>query len=311
MTLPHTKIYTLDRSDFTPLCGNTDDHLRHIERTLDVKIYHHQGTFKIEGSEEACTHTEMVLHTLLEDISKKRTLNKHDVHLAILAIKHEKNIPNVTVHTPKIMIRARTLTQAAYMQAIDHSTIHFGIGPSGTGKTFLAVAKAIEALQDQSVHKIVLARPAVEAGEKLGFLPGDLSQKVDPFLRPIYDAMHAMLRPEDLKHLLERNIIEIAPIAYLRGRTLSESFIILDEAQNTTKAQLKMFITRIGMGSKMVINGDLSQVDLPVHQTSGLAHALKILQPIQAIGVTHFLSKDVIRHPLLEQVIRAYEQDAS
>ena len=295
----------LDAPTLLKVCGETDAHLRLIEKTLNITVRHRQGHFELLGPEAACAHAKAALKALLElsKIQKNVTLKDVQVLLARPPTFHTA----ITIQTPKRPIKPRSQTQAHYVECIEKNIIHFGIGPSGTGKTFLAVAKAVEALETKQVHRIVLARPAVEAGEKLGFLPGDLNQKVDPFLRPIFDAMHATMSSADIKHLMERNIIEIAPLAYLRGRTLSDAFIILDEAQNTTKEQLKMFITRLGMGSKMLINGDLSQIDLPKQQQSGLSHALHILANIEEIKVTHFKPSDVVRHPLLEKVLHAYE----
>ncbi len=305
--------YTIEDADperLAILAGHTETHIRQIEQTLHIQIHNQHDVFHLMGEEEAVTLAKKALIHLYEATATQSHFSAHDIHLALCSLRHPHAQDDHTIlTTQKRRIKARSPQQAAYLKALAHDTIHFGIGPSGTGKTFLAVAQAVHALESQQVNKIVLARPAVEAGESLGFLPGDMAQKVDPYLRPLYDALHTLLSAEHIKHCMERRLIEIAPLAYMRGRTLSESFIILDEAQNTTPLQLKMFITRLGMRSQLVITGDLSQVDLPKPMNSGLQHAIKLLSPLEDIGVTTFSIHDVVRHPLLEKVIRAYETE--
>ena len=213
-----------------------------------------------------------------------------------------------TVKLKKKFIRPKTELQSQYMESISKKVINFGVGPAGTGKTYLAVAKAVQALESEEVARLILTRPAVEAGEKLGFLPGDLSQKVDPYLRPVYDALYEMLGFDKVEKLISRHIIEVAPLAYMRGRTLNNAFVILDEAQNTTPMQMKMFLTRIGFGTKAVVTGDITQIDLPANQSSGLSHSLNILKKIEAIGIVNFTSGDVVRHPLVQHIVEAYDE---
>ena len=311
--MPHAKLSCeltpVDEKRLAILCGQTETHIKQIEQALKVTIHNRHHCFHIEGEEQAIRQAENTIQFLYKQTSHVTHFNAHDIHLALCSAHRTplKKKDQRCITTQKRSILARSEQQATYMQAMEENIIQFAIGPSGTGKTFLAVAQAVHALEQQQVHRIILARPAVEAGENLGFLPGDLSQKVDPYLRPLYDALHAMLPAEDIKKLIERQLIEIAPLAYMRGRTLTEAFIILDEAQNTTQEQLKMFITRIGMKSRMVITGDLSQIDLPKSQQSGLCQVLDFLPQLTHIGLCVFDAHDVVRHPLLEQVIRAYE----
>ena len=301
------------RHTFTPhnntrlshLCGPTDEHLRTIELALDVKIAHRHEQFKVDGHKAKATRAMEVLQALYERAAKAIPPEQVQLMLAGDSAMEEEDIP--TLQTRRTDLRPRTPTQAAYLDNIAAHDISFGIGPAGTGKTYLAVACAVDALERSAVQRIVLTRPAVEAGEKLGFLPGDLGQKVDPYLRPLYDALYDLMGYDRVQKAFERNAIEIAPLAFMRGRTLNNAFVILDEAQNTTPEQMKMFLTRIGIGAKAVITGDPTQVDLPRGQKSGLAEATTILRDVRGIGVTHFLKEDVVRHPLVARIVAAYE----
>jgi phosphate starvation-inducible PhoH-like protein len=289
------------------LCGQFDDHLRLIERRLGVAISSRGNVFNIAGSEPACAVTRRILQDLYATTAH-RTLAPADVHLHL----QESSIDCETgeefaLQTRRILVRARGPNQRAYLQNIAHCDISFGIGPAGTGKTYLAVAAAAEALERDRVRRLCLVRPAVEAGERLGFLPGDMAQKIDPYLRPLYDALYEMLGFERVAKLIERNVIEVAPLAFMRGRTLNDAFIILDEAQNTTIEQMKMFLTRIGFGSKAVITGDVTQIDLPRGRESGLKHTLGIVQEVAGISFTFFRTQDVVRHALVGRILDAYE----
>lgn len=302
-----------DNVRLAALCGQFSDNLRLIERRMGVEISNRGGDFRVIGGEQAIVHTAELLERLYQetidgDISPAR------VHLLLQEIKADE-IPSSTEGSPDPVVKAkrkqvkgRGPNQRRYLQEILTNDISFGVGPAGTGKTYLAVACAVAALERDEVGRILLTRPAVEAGERLGFLPGDLEQKIDPYLRPLYDALYEMLGFETVAKLMEKNIIEVAPLAYMRGRTLNDCFIILDEAQNTTVEQMKMFLTRIGFGSKAVITGDVTQVDLPHKVKSGLRHAIEVLNDVDGISFTFFKSKDVVRHPLVQRIVEAYEK---
>jgi phosphate starvation-inducible PhoH-like protein len=305
------------RHTFTPhnntrlshLCGPTDEHLRTIELALDVKIAHRHEQFKVDGHKAKATRAMEVLQALYERAAKAIPPEQVQLMLAGDSAMEEEDIP--TLQTRRTDLRARTPTQAAYLDNIAAHDISFGIGPAGTGKTYLAVACAVDALERSAVQRIVLTRPAVEAGEKLGFLPGDLGQKVDPYLRPLYDALYDLMGFDRVQKAFERNAIEIAPLAFMRGRTLNNAFVILDEAQNTTPEQMKMFLTRIGFGAKAVVTGDVSQIDLPKGQLSGLIDAERVLKRVKGISVTRFTSADVVRHPLVARIVDAYDAQRS
>jgi len=302
----------IDNDRLANLCGHLDEHLRMMERGFGVEVNNRGGKFQIIGPVEALAGVQEVVHELYAETSQS-ILAPEQVHLAIREVGGTETLTKkapeeVIIKTKRGLVKARGENQQAYLQRVMTHDINFGIGPAGTGKTYLAVACAVEALERDLARRIVLVRPAVEAGEKLGFLPGDLSQKVDPYLRPLYDALYEMLGFERVAKLIERNVIEVAPLAYMRGRTLNESFIILDEAQNTTTEQMKMFLTRLGYNSTAVITGDITQVDLPGSQKSGLRHAIEVLKDIEGIGFTFFQAKDVVRHSLVQKVILAYEK---
>lgn len=299
------------------LCGLANDHLKQIEERLDIRVLNRGNQFELKGNGDSVRAAEDIIKRLYRETRGGKDLLPDTINL-FLQTSEVETLQNLddsqlhehklyVLHTPKSIIKPRGPNQRAYVHSVLTHDINFGVGPAGTGKTYLAVACAVHALQKDQIKRIILVRPAVEAGEKLGFLPGDLSQKVDPYLRPLYDALYEMLGFEKVDRLIERNVIEVAPLAYMRGRTLSNAFIILDESQNTTREQMKMFLTRIGFGSTAVINGDPTQVDLPRGQHSGLAHALAILQKVDGIGVTLFDSKDVVRHPLVQRIVDAYE----
>lgn len=299
------------------LCGQLDSHIKQIAEHYQIKVFNRGARFQLEGSLTACESAQDLIQRLYRETHNGTQITPDLIHLllqedkAVKAydqVKQFNSQHNGVIKTPQIVVKARGLQQQAYLAQIHANDISFGIGPAGTGKTFLAVACAVEALMRNDIKRILLVRPAVEAGEKLGFLPGDLSQKIDPYLRPLYDALHDMLGSEQVEKLIERNVIEVAPLAYMRGRTLSHSFVILDESQNTTKEQMKMFLTRIGFGSKAVVTGDISQVDLPRGVYSGLKHVLDVLQGVKGIGLTHFNSSDVVRHPLVQRIVDAYDK---
>lgn len=319
----------LDNQRLANLCGQFNQHLRQLEHRFKVEIHNRGHQFRIVG---LAVNVQSVMRVLqhLYLATRHETLNPEQVHLfsqpaSVDETVTTSNAPSkivdtdlndletivegaeVVIRTRRGVVKGRGPNQRCYLNNIVRHDINFGIGPAGTGKTYLAVASAVEALERESVRRLILVRPAVEAGEKLGFLPGDLSQKVDPYLRPLYDALYEMLGVERVGKLIERNVIEIAPLAYMRGRTLNESFILMDEAQNTTVEQMKMFLTRIGFGSTAVITGDVTQVDLPRNTPSGLRHVLTILQAVEGISFTFFDSKDVVRHPLVARIIDAYE----
>ncbi|WP_207063354.1 PhoH family protein [Motiliproteus sp. SC1-56] len=303
-----------DPRDLANLCGQLDEHLKLIESRLGVQINNRGNNFQLVGDAKTANTVTDILKKLYSEARKGTQLTPEMVHLSLQEASvegHGSKAGNasdeVAIKTKKALIRTRGDNQLRYVKSILSQDINFGIGPAGTGKTFLAVACAVDALEREEVHRILLVRPAVEAGEKLGFLPGDLSQKIDPYLRPLYDALYEMLGFERVARLIERNVIEVAPLAYMRGRTLNHAFVILDESQNTTKEQMKMFLTRIGFGSSAVITGDITQVDLPRGCESGLKHAMQVLQGVPGIGVTHFSAKDVVRHPLVQRIVRAYD----
>jgi len=307
--------FTLDPADserLANLSGPFDGHLRMIELRLGVEIANRGNIFRIDGPDGAVGRAEKLLRQLWKDAAED-TLDDHAIHLALAesgaeqAVQQEFEPQEVAIRVKRGTVRGRGANQAKYLHAIATHDINFGIGPAGTGKTFLAVASAVEALNESRVQRLILVRPAVEAGEKLGFLPGDLTQKVDPYLRPLYDALYEMFGVEKVVKLLEKNVIEIAPLAYMRGRTLNDAYVILDEAQNTTIEQMKMFLTRIGYGSTAVVTGDLTQIDLPKHVKSGLRDALDVLRSVDGISFTFFEAKDVVRHPMVARIVSAYD----
>ena len=297
----------LNNSRLGHLCGPLDAHLRRIEEALGVKIAHRHEQFKVEGPKAPAQRAMDVLQALYE--IAQRSIDPAVVQLTLAGdgtmIDGDEDAAMLV--TRRADLRARTPTQALYLDNIAKHDITFGIGPAGTGKTYLAVACAVDALERAAVQRIVLTRPAVEAGERLGFLPGDLTQKVDPYLRPLYDALYDLMGYEKVQKAFERNALEIAPLAFMRGRTLNNAFVILDEAQNTTVEQMKMFLTRIGFGAKAVVTGDVSQIDLPKQQLSGLIDAERVLRRVNGIAITHFTSADVVRHPLVARIIDAYD----
>ena len=289
------------------LCGPTDEHLRTIEAALQVSIAHRHEQFKIDGPKAKVTQALEVLQALYERAAKPIPADQVQWMLAGDVGLTEGDNGAVQLLTRRTQLQARTPTQGVYLEHIAQHDITFGIGPAGTGKTYLAVACAVDALERASVQRIVLTRPAVEAGERLGFLPGDLSQKVDPYLRPLYDALYDLMGHDKVQKAFERNAIEVAPLAFMRGRTLNNAFVILDEAQNTTPEQMKMFLTRIGFGAKAVVTGDVSQIDLPKGQLSGLIDAERVLRRVKGIAMTRFTSADVVRHPLVARIVDAYD----
>ncbi|HEY1026148.1 MAG TPA: PhoH family protein [Pseudomonas sp.] len=297
---------------FANLCGQFDEHLRLIEERLGLEIRNRGNQFELLGDAEKATAAEQLLRKLYRE-TKASELSPDLVHLylqesGVEELVNPSNLPQVTLRTRKGVIKPRGANQQRYVKSILDHDINFGIGPAGTGKTYLAVACAVDALEREQVRRILLVRPAVEAGEKLGFLPGDLAQKIDPYLRPLYDALYEMLGFDHVAKLIEKQVIEVAPLAYMRGRTLNNSFIILDESQNTTVEQMKMFLTRIGFGSTAVITGDITQVDLPRGTKSGLTHVIDVLRDVPGISFTHFKPKDVVRHPLVQRIVEAYER---
>jgi phosphate starvation-inducible protein PhoH and related proteins len=289
------------------LCGPLDAHLRRIEEALGVKIAHRHEQFKVDGPKASAQRAMDVLQALYE--IAQRPIDPAVVQLTLAGDGSmiDGDDDAAMLVTRRADLRARTPTQALYLDNIAKHDITFGIGPAGTGKTYLAVACAVDALERAAVQRIVLTRPAVEAGERLGFLPGDLTQKVDPYLRPLYDALYDLMGYEKVQKAFERNALEIAPLAFMRGRTLNNAFVILDEAQNTTVEQMKMFLTRIGFGAKAVVTGDVSQIDLPKQQLSGLIDAERVLRRVSGIAITHFTSSDVVRHPLVAKIVDAYD----
>jgi len=317
MTNLSQRDFTLEPDDMARLAnltGPLDEHLRQIELRLGVEIANRGSVFRVIGDGPIVDATERFLRALYAD-TESETITPHllNVRLSQANVTHLSEVAaesaqEVVIRVKRGVVKGRGPNQARYLHAIASHDINFGIGPAGTGKTYLAVASAVEALSQSRVQRLVLVRPAVEAGEKLGFLPGDLSQKVDPYLRPLYDALYEMLGVEKVIKLLERNVIEIAPLAYMRGRTLNDAFVILDEAQNTTIEQMKMFLTRIGFGSTAVVTGDVTQVDLPKHVKSGLRDAIEVLRNIEGISFSFFNSHDVVRHALVARIVQAYDQ---
>jgi len=335
-TQPESRSFTLEPADnqrLATLCGQFNEHLRLVEERLHVEVNNRGNQFTVVGTESSTeastTGSTLVAEKVLMQMYKEAAsgeLKAERVHLLLqeslqsaadtesgmsdpdgknAGKKAKKDISITTRHS---IINARGANQQLYLQNVLAHDINFGVGPAGTGKTYLAVACAVEALEKQTIQRILLVRPAVEAGERLGFLPGDLAQKVDPYLRPLYDALYEMLGFERVDKLMERNVIEVAPLAYMRGRTLNESYIILDEAQNTTVEQMKMFLTRIGFGSTAVITGDITQVDLPKNTTSGLRNVIDVLEGVEGISFTFFQAEDVVRHPLVQKVVTAYDR---
>ncbi|MES2858781.1 MAG: PhoH family protein [Pseudomonadota bacterium] len=311
--------FTLDPADterLANLAGPFDTHLRMIELRLGVEIANRGNVFRVEGRDaDSVARAERVLRVLYDEAAEE-TFDEHAIHLRLGAFASDQPaapatrdyVPqDIAVKVKRGTVRGRGPNQQKYLHAIATHDINFGVGPAGTGKTFLAVAMAVDALNQARVQRLILVRPAVEAGEKLGFLPGDLTQKVDPYLRPLYDALFEMLGVEKVARLLEKNVIEIAPLAYMRGRTLNDAFVILDEAQNTSIEQMKMFLTRLGFGSTAVITGDMTQIDLPKHQKSGLRDAVEVLRGVEGVHFTFFESGDVVRHPLVARIVNAYE----
>jgi phosphate starvation-inducible PhoH-like protein len=308
-----------DNRRIADLCGALDENLKHIERRLGIEISHRHNEFRLIGP----THTVQAGAKILRDLYVETATVKGEegkvtpqmVHLAVQQAKVLEQSPDndpaaekmTHIKTKRGLIKPRNHNQAEYVRAILTHDVNFGVGPAGTGKTYLAVACAVDALERQEIRRILLTRPAVEAGEKLGFLPGDLAQKVDPYLRPLYDALFEMLGFEKVEKLIERNVIEVAPLAYMRGRTLNDAFIILDESQNTTCEQMKMFLTRIGFNSRAVITGDITQVDLPRGQKSGLRHVIEVLKDVDDVSFTFFQASDVVRHPVVQRIVQAYE----
>lgn len=310
------RIVNVDRiEDLISVFGSFDENIKMIEESLGVTIINRGTTLKVTGEAEASFKAQRTLESLINLAAKGETIDEQKVRYLITLVeegnesqlnKMAKDVVCITAAGKPI--KAKTVGQQEYMKAIVKNTITIGVGPAGTGKTYLAVAAAVAAFRERTVNRIILTRPAVEAGERLGFLPGDLQNKVDPYLRPLYDALYEMLGPETFQKYQERGSIEVAPLAYMRGRTLDDSFIILDEAQNTTKEQMKMFLTRLGFGSKVVITGDVTQIDLPGDKTSGLKDALRVLEDIKDIAICTLTSADVVRHALVQRIINAYEK---
>ena len=301
-----------DHERISNLCGPTNSTLKQIEKELKIKIINRGSQFKIEGDTPKAELAKGIILKIYGDLEKDKAIEPSDIHLYLMNgmnnLKNgkENSISEISIHTPNVDISPNHGNQEAYVSTIKSKVLTFGIGPAGTGKTYLAVALAVQKFVSGEVEKILLVRPAVEAGEKLGFLPGDLSQKVDPYLRPLYDALYEMLGFKEASQLIERNIIEVVPLAFMRGRTLNNSFIILDESQNATVEQMKMFLTRFGFGSKVVVTGDITQIDLPKNTLSGLVHSLEVLKNIEEVGLVEFDSKDVVRHGLVQKIVEAY-----
>ena len=306
-----------DQDRINRLCGPTNSTLKQIEEALEIKISNRGSKFKVRGNSPNTSAAETVLKGLYQKLEKKTLVPPEEIHLYLREVMNQNSSTDassnqgnekITLKTPKTLVSPKGKNQQRYLEVISNKELVFGIGPAGTGKTYLAVAAAVNELITGKVEKVVVTRPAVEAGEKLGFLPGDLSQKVDPYLRPLYDALFQTLGFKETYKLIENNVIEIAPLAFMRGRTLNKSFIILDEGQNTTPEQMKMFLTRFGYGSKVIVTGDLTQIDLPRDIKSGLIHALDILGELEDVGLVRFSSKDVARHSLVQKIVEAYEK---
>lgn len=314
MSIVETAV-TIPASLESNIFGQFDQHIKKIEKTLNVTVIARNGDVKILGSASASAKAGEILRQLTRLASEGNTITEQNVDYALALSFEDKEAAIVEIDKDCIChtingkpIKPKTLGQKEYVDAIRQKMIVFGIGPAGTGKTYLAMAMAIQAFKNDEVGRIILTRPAIEAGEKLGFLPGDLQSKVDPYLRPLYDALYQIMGPESFQKNMEKGLIEVAPLAYMRGRTLDNAFIILDEAQNTTPAQMKMFLTRIGFGSKVIITGDMTQKDLPASAQSGLDIAVKVLSKVEDIGFCHLTSKDVVRHPLVQRIVQAYEE---
>ena len=313
-----TELHVQDPNEAIQLLGISDGNMKVIEQELDIQIITRGESIRITGDPSKQKIGKQLIEQLLLVIRKGININQRDVSTAIemstngtLEYFSELYDEEIARNVKGKSIRAKTIGQREYVQAIRHKDLKFCIGPAGTGKTYLAVVLATQALKNGHVKRIILTRPAVEAGESLGFLPGDLKEKVDPYLRPLYDALHEILGTEQTTRFIERGTIEIAPLAYMRGRTLDDAFVILDEAQNTTKAQMKMFLTRIGFGSRAVVTGDVTQVDLPRDKMSGLRHSVQLLKNVEGIGITQFVAADVVRHPLVKKIVDAYEKEDS
>ncbi len=308
-----------DNRRLMSLCGRFDEHLRLIEQRLGVEIKNRGNVFQIHGDEKSVSLAQAFITKQYAQLSSKDELTPHSIHLSLQSYMQKLNAKeddsadhldseSSSIKIKKKLIKPRGKNQRQYIQNIRQFDINFGLGPAGTGKTYLAVAAAVAALEVQDIERILLVRPAVEAGEHLGFLPGDLAQKIDPYLRPLFDALNEMIGADRATKLIEANIIEVAPLAYMRGRTLNDAFVILDEAQNTTIEQMKMFLTRMGFSSKVIITGDVTQIDLPQGSQSGLNHAIKVLDGINGIAFNYFKSTDVVRHPLVQAIVEAYHQ---
>ena len=306
-SLTNLELKPSDANIMIRFVGEFNSNLKFIEKMYDVKIFQNGNNLKISGSEDNINLSKDALLSLYETAGQGNEITRETLHLCTRDQDRMNLNKEIKIKTPKKIIAPRSKNQSQYLESIQNYEINFGIGPAGTGKTYLAVAAAVDALLKEKVDRIILVRPAVEAGEKLGFLPGDLSQKVDPYLRPLYDALYEMLGTDKTESLLAKGIVEIAPLAYMRGRTLNNSFIIVDESQNTTKEQMKMVLTRMGFGSNLVINGDLTQIDLPKQIKSGLSHSIEVIQGTDGVGFTNFSSKDVVRHPLVKKIIDAYK----
>ena len=313
--LINRRIDVAEDMDLAPIFGSFDENVRMIEKALNVTVSARENSLRVNGEEEQVERATQVLNILIQTALRGERIDTQKVLYAITMAQENGGIDMklmgddcIAINIKGTPIKTKTLGQKRYIEAINNNTIVFGIGPAGTGKTYLAVAKAVTALRSREVNRIILTRPAVEAGEKLGFLPGDLQNKVDPYLRPLYDGMYEMLGGEGFARYQEKGVIEVAPLAYMRGRTLDNAFIILDEAQNTTPEQMKMFLTRIGFGSKAIVTGDITQIDLPGDKRSGLKEAMRVLGNIEGIEFCKFTEKDVVRHPLVMQIIKAYER---
>jgi len=315
------QLHPAESDRLSQLCGQQNANLEQIESYLGVKITQRNNAFSVSGGGQKTARAESVIRRLFELTGdESQPINRNQVHLELSRVEvneeggdrdTEEASEEIVLRLRKHVIRGQNPRQRDYLRRIVSNDINFGVGPAGTGKTYLAVACAVAALANNEIERILLVRPAVEAGEKLGFLPGDIGQKIDPYLRPLFDALYEMLGFERVGKLIARGTIELAPLAYMRGRTLNESFVILDEAQNTTVEQMKMFLTRIGFGSKAIITGDITQIDLPRGQYSGLKHASTVLSGIEGISFTRFLPRDVVRHPLVQRIVEAYEQQSS